>query len=155
MKKKFYIFNSLIIALLIFFTIETIIFLRIGKTKIREASIENTFLDNKFKKLDVGQKYMVLYKSQIFKDNNADFIQVGDSSGFFGVRPNIINTYLEGLNFLNISCCADSGWDGYVYTANYYLKNNSEAKYLVLYTSPYSLPMQYKKGFSEDLNNIF
>ena len=59
------------------------------------------------------------------------------------------------MNYLNLSCCADSGWDGYVYTANYYLKNNPNAKYLVLYTSPFSLPMQYKKGFSEDLQNIF
>ncbi|KGF91713.1 MULTISPECIES: hypothetical protein [Prochlorococcus] len=155
MKLKVHIFKPLIFASLIFLSIEVITFFRIGKAKITEASIENTFFDNKFKKLDVGQKYFVLYKSQIFKNNNADFIQIGDSSGFFGIRPNIINTYLNGLDFLNISCCADSGWDGYVYQANYYLKNNPDAKYLVLYTSPYSLPMQYKKGFSEDLNHIF
>ena len=155
MQFKFNIFKPLIFAFLVFFSIEIITYLMIGRIKIIDASIENTFFDNKFKKLDVGQKYIVLYKSQIFKKNNAEFLQVGDSSGFYGVRPIIVNSYLNGLNYLNLSCCADSGWEGYVYTANHYLKNNPEAKYLVLYASPYSLPMQYKKGFSEDLKNIF
>ena len=73
MKLKFNFYKSLILALTIFFSVEIINYMRIGKDKIIEASIENTFFDNKFKKLDVGQKYMILYKSQIFKKNDNFF----------------------------------------------------------------------------------
>ena len=79
---------------------------------------------------------------------------MGDSSGFFGVRPNIINSYLNGLKYINLSCCSDAGWDGYLYTANYYLKNNQNAKYLVLYFTPYHLPSN-NKNFSKDLKEMF
>ena len=155
MKVKFKQFKPILLALLFFFFIEIFNYLRIGKKNIINASIENSFFDNKFKRFDVGQKYMILYKSQIFKENNADFIQIGDSSGFFGIQPNIVNSYLNGLNYINLSCCADSGWDGYVYTANYFLKNNPNVSNLVLYITPYSLPLQFGKGFSGDLHKIF
>ena len=129
--------------------------LKLEERKIISSSIENGLLEKNFKKFDVGQKHIVLYKSQIFKKNNSEFIQVGDSSGLFGVRPNIVKSYLSGMDYINTNCCADMGWEGYAYSANYYLKKNPNAKYLVLYVTPYSLPMQFKKGFSDDLANIF
>ena len=66
MKFKFHIFKPLIFAFLVFFSVEIITYLMIGRNKIIDASIENTFFDNKFKKLDVGQKYIVLYKKVKF-----------------------------------------------------------------------------------------
>ena len=59
-----------------------------------------------------------------FLKNNSEFIQVGDSSGLFGVRPNIVKSYLSGMDYINTNCCADMGWEGYAYSANYYLKKN-------------------------------
>ena len=82
-----------------------------------------------------------------FLKNNSEFIQVGDSSGLFGVRPNIVKSYLSGMDYINTNCCADMGWEGYAYSANYYLKKNPNAKYLVLYVTPYSLPCNSKRFF--------
>ena len=155
MFSNFKYFKSLLIASILFITFETFIYFKIGRENIIASSIENGLLEKNFKKFDVGQKHIVLYKSQIFKKSNSEFIQVGDSSGLFGVRPNIVKSYLSGMDYINTNCCADMGWEGYAYSANYYLKKNPNAKYLVLYVTPYSLPMQFKKGFSDDLANIF
>ena len=128
MKFKLKYINSLIIGFFFISLTELSIYLIIGKNKIISASIENVFFDNKFFKNDVGQKYLISYKNKIFKDSIAEIVQIGDSSGLYGVQPNIIQNYLNGMDYINLSCCADTGWDGYVYTANYYLKNNENAK---------------------------
>ena len=145
------------LAILFIAVVEFIIFLIVGKEKINSSIIENTLFDNQFKKSDVPQKYLIKYKYELFSGDKSEFIQVGDSSGLYGVRPNIINNYLNGMKYTNTNCCADIGWKGYAITANYFLKNNKNAKFLVLYFSPYVLPspLNQENELTNDIKGIY
>ena len=149
--------RPIILSILIISGIELLIYSFIGKEKIESSAIENTLFDNKFNKFDVPQKYLIKYKHKLFSDDQSHFIQIGDSSGLYGIRPNIINNYLDGMKYINTNCCADIGWKGYAISANYFLKKNLNAKYLVLYFSPYVLPspLNQENELTKDIKGIY
>ena len=147
-------FRFELVALLIVVLIEAHTYYTIGWEKIKQSQINNLFQKN-FMTFDVGQKYIVRYKHDIFYDMKPEFVQVGDSSGAYSVRPELVKKYLGGKDYIDTNCCADTGWDGYNYIAEHFLENNEKAEYLVLYITPYSMPMQYKEGFSGELKKIF
>lgn len=72
----------------------------------------------------------------------AKFVQVGDSSGFYGIQPNLIHSK-DG--WTNYSCCARTGFSGYRVYASEILKRQREAgnhpEYLVLALTPYYAPL--------------
>ena len=73
------------------------------------------------------------------------FIQVGDSSGFFGIRPAAVVAELDGDGaWLNFSCCARKGFAGYRIYADEILsrqeKIGNKPQYVVLAITPYYLP---------------
>ena len=155
--KLFKIFRALLLAIFIISSIEILLYALLGKEKIKSSVAENTLFDNQFKKFEVPQKYLIKYKQELFSEDQSQFIQVGDSSGLYGVRPNIINNYLEGMNYINISCCADIGWKGYAITSNYFLRKNSNTKFLVLYVSPYAIPNPHNidSELTNDIKGIY
>ncbi|SEP41442.1 hypothetical protein SAMN02990966_05903 [Rhodospirillales bacterium URHD0017] len=64
-----------------------------------------------------------------------EVIQIGDSSGFHGIIPSIVDQYLGGMRYANVSCCANTGFDGYYTIADYLLRNVPTIKVVVLYFS--------------------
>ncbi len=91
-------------------------------------------------KTDVPQKFVIEGKFTLFRGIAAEFIQVGDSSGLFGVSPRDVMWHLPGQTYLNYSCCADVGFTGYRYIAEAALRDNPARKVLVLYMTVFSLP---------------
>ena len=71
---------------------------------------------------------------------NADIVQVGDSSGFHGIRPELVASELGGLKYFNLSTVANTGFDGYYDFAKFVLEHNPDLQAIVLYISPKFLP---------------
>jgi hypothetical protein len=90
--------------------------------------------------LDPFHNAAIFGKLAAFEDSAPDIVQVGDSSGFHGVRPEIVMSYLGGLKYLNLSCCANTGYRGYYGIADFMLRRNSGIKAVVLYVNLINLP---------------
>jgi hypothetical protein len=103
---------------------------------LRPGIVERT----KFNLLDRFQSAVIFGKLNEFADSAPDVIQVGDSSGFHGVRPDIVMRYLGGLKYVNLSCCAALGYRGYYGIADFMLRRNASIKAVVLYVSLNNLP---------------
>ena len=148
--------KSLFISFLIIIFFEVILFFKLGNTTIEKNIHNYTLFTNNFKSEGTAPSKQVLkLKTEILGNLESDFLQIGDSSGFFGVQPNIIELYFGEKKYLNLSCCANTGWEGYAVYANYLLKNNYHTDYLIFYFTPYSLPMQYKEGYSKNMINYY
>jgi hypothetical protein len=72
----------------------------------------------------------------------SDVVQVGDSSGFYGVKPDIVSRSSGGqVSYLNLSCCGDAGWTGYFYEARLALmRETKHPEYLLLHVTPFWSP---------------
>jgi hypothetical protein len=95
---------------------------------------------SKFNLLDRFQSSVIFGKLNDFADSSPDIVQVGDSSGFHGVRPEIVMRHLGGLKYVNLSCCAGMGYRGYYGIADFMLRRNPGIKAVVLYVSLNNLP---------------
>jgi hypothetical protein len=103
---------------------------------LRPGIVERT----KFNLLDRFQSSVIFGKLNEFADSSPDVIQVGDSSGFHGVNPDIVMRHLDGLKYVNLSCCAALGYRGYYGIADFMLRRNPGIKAVVLYVSLNNLP---------------
>jgi len=103
---------------------------------LRPGIVERT----KFNLLDRFHSAVIFGKLAEFADSAPDIIQVGDSSGFHGVQPDIVMRYLGGLKYVNLSCCAALGYRGYYGIADFMLRGNPGIKAVVLYVSVHNLP---------------
>jgi hypothetical protein len=90
--------------------------------------------------LDLFEDDVIFGKLGHFADSSPDVIQVGDSSGFHGVRPELVMPYLSGLKYLNLNCCASMGYRGYYAAADFMLRRNPGIKAVVLYVTLNGLP---------------
>lgn len=108
-------------------------------------SLYNTdFFDFSPMKPDVLQKHIIYDKNEIVLSNvPTTAIQVGDSSGFYGVIPNEV-TATAGINYLNMSCCGDTGWEGYYYEAVLAMRRSPTPKLLVLHVTPFWGPLDQR-----------
>jgi hypothetical protein len=103
---------------------------------LRPNIVERT----KFNLLNRFHNTVIFGKLGEFADSSPDIIQVGDSSGFHGVNPDIVSRHLGGLKYLNLSCCAALGYRGYYGIADFMLRRNPGIKAVVLYVSLRNLP---------------
>jgi hypothetical protein len=103
----------------------------------------------------VVQKHVLYDKFELlFKDTPADIVQVGDSSGFYGVIPEELSAGAGGLSDLNLGCCADSGWEGYYLAATLALRRTREPGMLALHVTPFWGPSaDWKPGLAELMRN--
>src|SRR5438132_6706561 len=62
--------------------------------------------------LDLFHNSVLFGKLGAFADSSPDIIQVGDSSGFHGVRPGVVMQDLGVPKYVNLSCCANTGYRG-------------------------------------------
>ena len=87
-----------------------------------------------FDRIVVQQKLQNLLKF------NPEVISVGDSSGFFSLQPTIVNRYMDGKKYVNLSTGANQAFDGYKANAEYALRHAPSIKYVVLYMFPQLVP---------------
>jgi hypothetical protein len=80
---------------------------------------------------------------------NPDFVQVGDSSGFFGIIPEVVEQYLPGMKYLNASCCATQGFNGYLALLRFNLRRFPSLKYMVVHSGiigAFPGPLQWRNA---------
>ncbi len=94
-------------------------------------------------------------KTHALRELNAEIIQVGDSSGFFGVRPLVVEQRIRPFTYVNLSCCANTGWPGYYEIAKYHLRRNTNIRLLVVYVTPYTPPNLWAAGMRDELARYF
>jgi hypothetical protein len=90
--------------------------------------------------LDLFEDAAIFGKLAHFAYSSPDIIQVGDSSGFYGVRPEAVMRHLGGFKYVNLSCCTIMGYRGYYGIADFMLRRNPSIKAVVLYVGLNGLP---------------
>jgi hypothetical protein len=85
---------------------------------------------------ELFDRVVVSEKLSNLLDVDADIISVGDSSGFFSLQPQIVNRYLHGKKYINLSTGANQAYGGYRAIAEFALRHSPRIKYVVLYIYP-------------------
>jgi hypothetical protein len=87
------------------------------------------------------QRHFIFEKMKAFADSRPTIVQVGDSSGFYGIEPALVMRHLpNGAEYLNMSCCANAGFNGYYNILDFMARRNSSIRYMVLHITPYTMP---------------
>lgn len=82
----------------------------------------------------------------------ARFIQLGDSSSYYGIVPHDVMRQLKGgdveaNNWLNFGCCGISGFRGYRALFEQVSRTQPQAEYMVIAMTPYYSPKEeYETG---------
>ncbi len=98
-----------------------------NRSNFRAFGLEDNFVGD--------QMQHILYEKMALKTiSKPDFVQVGDSSGFFSIIPDVVERYLPGMQYLNASCCATQGFNGYLALLRYNLRRFPSIKYMVVYS---------------------
>jgi len=95
----------------------------------------SNYLDWNYLSPEYTHKRIVYEKLEDFADADPDVIQVGDSTGLYGIRPDAVMRHLGGMTYVNLSCCANTGFDGYYDIAKFVMERSRSVKVLVLYTN--------------------
>jgi hypothetical protein len=99
------------------------------------------FLQFSFARDETPQRLFVYDKIKAFADSNPTIVQSGDSSGFYGIEPAEVTKSLPaGTSYINMSCCANLGFRGYYNLLDFMLARSPQARYAVLYITPYTMP---------------
>src|SRR5260370_38195148 len=72
--------------------------------------------------------------------SDLDIVQVGDSSGFHGIRPDLVTGEIGDIRYFNLSTVANTGFDGYYDFLQFALDHNPKVRAIVLYLSLRFLP---------------
>lgn len=120
----------------------------------------NYFLEYRFANDENVPRLFVNDKVREFTYSAPDIVQVGDSSGLYGVIPHVVLSHLPGYKYANLSAATTVGHDGFLNLAQVMLEQNKTVKYLVVYNTPVGgLPrdMLWKKPnlLSHDIYNQF
>ena len=99
------------------------------------------FLQFSFLRDETPQRLFMYHKLASFAESEPTIVQSGDSSGFYGIEPEAIMHYLpEGVSYLNLSCCANLGFNGYYNVFRFMAERNKKLRYFVLHITPYTMP---------------
>ena len=91
------------------------------------------YLNWNFNEPELFHKALIYAKLRNAAAAKPAIIQVGDSSGLHGIVPAIVEKYVPGLRYENLSCCANTGFDGYYNIAQFMLRHALSIKAVVLY----------------------
>ena len=80
----------------------------IPRSTPRRRSNARTYLNWNFNSDELFHKVLIYEKLRNALRDHPDIIQVGDSSGFHAIVPRIVDQYLDGLKYENLSCCANT-----------------------------------------------
>jgi hypothetical protein len=101
-------------------------------------------------------RLIVYEKLLAFSRSSPDIIQIGDSAGFYGVNSDLVTRHLDGLRYVNLSCCANMDFDGYYAVAHFMLRRNPSIKAVVLYIGAFNfINANVDNSFAEPLQNAF
>src|SRR5581483_7697289 len=83
-----------------------------------------------------AERWIIWNKMRHLPEENPVAVQAGDSSGFYGIMPDVVSQYIGGGQLLNISCCANQGFHGYLVLLELALRKYQSLRYAVIYVSP-------------------
>jgi hypothetical protein len=94
------------------------------------------FLQFSFGRDETPQRLFMYHKLSEFAHSEPTIVQSGDSSGFYGIDPREIMKYLPpSVSYLNLSCCANLGFNGYYNVFRFMAERNKALKYFVLHVT--------------------
>ena len=83
-----------------------------------------------------AERWIIWKKMRDLPDENPVAVQAGDSSGFYGIMPDVASQYIGGKRLLNLSCCANQGFHGYLVLLELALRKYRSLRYAIVYVSP-------------------
>lgn len=102
-----------------------------------DLSTRNNLLSLSYAKGDRFGRLVIHDKIAHYDQESVQILQTGDSSGFMGIRPLIVEEYLpEDVNYVNLSCCSNIGFKGYMGIFTYFLDRHPEMEAIVIYHTP-------------------
>ena len=143
-------FKPLLIALVIIGTIEGSIALHTGG----RALFDSNFLELAFARAENPNKILLEIKKFYSPEFKPYFLQVGDSSGFHGMKAKLLDKVFPNKPYLVLSCCGDMGYAGHRYVAAAALDELKSVHYLIYYVSPFSTPSNFA-GMGQDLADSY
>jgi hypothetical protein len=144
-------FKPILVAIALIVVLETTVM-----TVRRPNAVERSdFLTLGYLRPEV-HRLIITEKLRAFGWSSPEVIQIGDSSGFYGVNPDIVSSRLGGLRYVNLSCCAPMGFDGYYAVAHFMLRHNPSIKAVALYIGAMNFIGTDTGGsFAEPIQNSF
>jgi hypothetical protein len=131
-------FKAILVALCAIGVVEAIAWSMGESTMVDRSNLLNAG----FNESDAIHRQIIYEKLKKFGTADPDILQVGDSSGFHAVEPALLAPYLGGLSYVNLSCCANMGFDSYYDVARYMFRNSTRIKYLLLYMNIMNMPQR-------------
>ncbi len=102
-----------------------------------DMSTRNNLLSLSYAKADRFGRLVIHDKIAHYDKESVHILQTGDSSGFMGIRPLVVEEYLpDGVNYVNLSCCSNIGFRGYMGIFTYFLERHPEMEAIVIYHTP-------------------
>ena len=129
-------FRPLLVAIAIVIAIEGTIAV-IVKPDIVERS---NYLNWTYGQPDPFHRFTTYAKMREMLSSDLDIVQVGDSSGFHGIRPDLVTGEIGDIRYFNLSTVANTGFDGYYDFLQFALDHNPKVRAIVLYLSLRFLP---------------
>jgi hypothetical protein len=150
-------FKAILAALVVIAGIEATSAMVFPSTAVERAG----YINWNFNTVEPFHKILINEKLANAVRDQPDVIQVGDSSGFHAIVPRIVDQYLGGLRYENLSCCANTGFDGYYTLIDFMLRHAPSIKAVVFYVSLNNTPRDpatistESVGGEERLRNAF
>jgi hypothetical protein len=88
----------------------------------------------------LAERWIIWRKAAALTVSEPVAVHAGDSSGYFGVMPEVVSEYIGGRQILNMSCCANQGFHGYLAVLEHAVRNFPSIEYLIIYMSPVVAP---------------
>ena len=96
----------------------------------------NNFFEYRLGHDESPERVLVADKLSLFTKTKPNILQVGDSSGFHGVMPPVIEGVIPGASYLNMSVFANLGYRGHYEMARAIMTHTESVRVLVLYVTP-------------------
>jgi hypothetical protein len=144
--------KSLFIVTLLAAIIELTIFYKLYDKNLYKKIYAENLLELKFMKEDKDASQIIGLKNYALYGKKADIVEIGESTGLYGVDAVTINQHLNELTLVNASFVGDSTWQIYTSVAEHYLQQ-THAKYLMIYLSPYK-PQAFAANKSSNKTNV-
>lgn len=87
-----------------------------------------------------AERYVIWDKIKTEYDLQPSYVMVGDSSGYYGIIPEIVDGYLDGKTLLNLSCCGNQGWHGYLALLEFALRQNPSLEGIIIHAGYLDVP---------------
>jgi hypothetical protein len=123
-----------ILALLVFAAMEAALYIAY-RPSLAERSDFIKFTAKRHYNLPF-ERWLIWEKFSHLEIQDPTIVHVGDSSGFYGLMPEVIEQYLGGHKVLNYSCCANQGFHGYLAALEYAVRKYPSLKYFVVNMAP-------------------